>query len=106
MVEDAIRSGDLGRASHSIQDRFAPAHINFGLWEGFQALGLWGMIKHIVSDTFPSKASIDGAYEATKNMFEQTKSQAPGKVEVNNSSQTPGSNSGPQGCMAKGGNCW
>ncbi len=109
VVLDSIASGDLGKASHSIQDPFAGEHAHFAIWEGFKVLGLWGTIKHILADTFPSATALSGSYNETKTMFEsQLKGDEQGKVDggVNSPSNSNSGNAGPQGCMAKGGNCW
>jgi RHS repeat-associated protein len=108
VVEDSIASGDLGKASHAIQDRFAGGHANFNLWEGFTKLGVWGTIKHIAADTFPSPMAISGAYSETKNMFEtnrKTESKGAKANEGNNSPRGSGNNAGGQGCMASN-SCW
>jgi RHS repeat-associated protein len=70
LVSNAVASGDRGLAAHAIQDRHAASHANFALWEGFRKLGLWGTLKHVLTDTFPSLGALSNAYDDTKEMFE------------------------------------
>ncbi|WP_081489631.1 RHS repeat domain-containing protein [Cellvibrio sp. BR] len=67
LVNKALSDGDLGLAAHAIQDRYAAGHEGFQEWPGsFRKLGLWGTLKHLFTDTFPSPSKVSKAYSATK----------------------------------------
>lgn len=68
LIADARAAGDLGLASHAIQDFFASAHGPFRLWTGFD--GIVESITHLWSDMFPTQDARDAARSATKEMLE------------------------------------
>jgi hypothetical protein len=54
----------LGEATHAEADKPAGGHKD-KVWEGFSKLGIWGTIKHLWDDTFPSG---DVQNEASRNV--------------------------------------
>ncbi|MES2824204.1 MAG: RHS repeat-associated core domain-containing protein [Pseudomonadota bacterium] len=88
LVDKALNDGDLGLAAHAIQDRYAAGHEGFQEWPGsFGKLGLWGTIKHLFADTFPSPSRVSKAYSATKLAFSGKKSNSKNKSDDEDSSE-------------------
>ncbi|TWX44985.1 hypothetical protein [Colwellia hornerae] len=78
LITGALNSGDLGLASHAIQDQFAGGHRGFSFWPGsFGNLGFWGSAKHLLADIFPSFSTISSSYSATKTAISGNKNSKP-----------------------------
>lgn len=68
-ISREMDEGDRGGAAHGIQDPFAAGHEGYQEWSGWGGLGLWGSLKHIFEDTFPTPTRVSDAYHATVDLF-------------------------------------
>lgn len=73
-IDNQVRVGNLGVASHTTQDKYSPSHQD-EVWQGFGNMSVLEIAAHIYKHVVPGFSNISGAFTETKNMLSGSSNQ-------------------------------